>query len=291
MHVCYCLNRKMLEPLCVSAYSAAVNMEREGLTIWVFQTDFSPQDIDRLQRHLNPFPGVTLKVQSVDMDVFGGIKGLHGEVVPFAKLLLPRWMEGRADRIIYLDADTVVAGGLRDLYERNLEGHTLGAVSYEPFRRTLEVDFYRARGLDLERDSFNSGVMLIDIEKWNAGAKTEQLIEQVRDVDPREAEGDQPFLNATFYDDFLSLRIRYNKRAGPSERLEKKHTTDGILHFVGIPKPWNIGGRWFNENYHLYEKHRRRAGVPARSLWKVVQDEGGRRVLKGLLAGVRGTIR
>jgi lipopolysaccharide biosynthesis glycosyltransferase len=291
MHVCYCVNRKMLEPLCVSAYSAAANANGEGLTVWVFQTDFSAEDIDRLRHLLNPFPTVTLETQSIDVDVFGGIKGLHGEVVPFAKLLLPQFMEDRAGRIIFLDADTVVVRGLRDLYEHNLEGHTLGAVSYEPLGRTFEADFYRARGLDLEKDSFNSGVMLIDVEKWNAAAQTERLIEQVKAVDPREAEGDQPFLNAAFHDEFFPLRIRYNKRAGPGARLEKGHASDGILHFVGIPKPWDIGGRWLNKNYHLYEKHRQQAGVPARSVRKIIRDDGGKRIVKGLLAGVRATIR
>ena len=74
-------------------------------------------------------------------------------------------------------------------------------------------------------------------------------------------------MNVVFYKRFLPLRIRYNKRAGPGTRLEKKHTTDGILHFVGIPKPWDIGGQWFNRNYHLYEKYRRQAGVPGRPHW------------------------
>lgn len=291
MHVCYCVNRKMLAPLCVSAFSAVSSMNGRDMTVWVFQTDFSTNDISRLREVLSSFPAATLKVESIDLDAFSGIKGLHGEVLPFAKLLLPQLMKGRARRIVFLDADTVVVSGLYDLYEKDLEGYTLGAVSYEPLGRTMEAEFFGARGLDLEKESFNSGVMLIDVENWNARGKTEQLIEEVTAVDQQEAESDQPFLNLAFYDDFLPLRIRYNKRAGPDTRLEKKHTTDGILHFVGIPKPWDIGGKWLNKNHHLYEKHRRRAGVSPRSLQKIIQDEGWKRVSKGLLAGVRGTVR
>ena len=247
IHICYCVNRKMLEPLCVSAHSAAAAVAGQDLTIWVFHPDFSSKDIDMLQGVIDSLPAVTLKTQPMNVETFGGIQGLHGEVMPFAKLLLPRLMEGEADRIVFLDADTVVIEGLDDLYYQDLEGYMLGAVSYEPLGRTLEAGFFRSRGLDLEKDSFNSGVMLIDVKKWADAAKSEQLIELVKSVDPNEAKGDQPFLNLAFYDNFLPLRIRYNKRAGPDTRLQKRHTTDGILHFVGIPKPWDVGGRWLTK--------------------------------------------
>lgn len=281
----------MLGPLCVSVFSAVSSAEGQDVTVWVFQTDFSPNDIGRLRSVLSPFPAATLEVRSIDLDVFSRIKGLHGEAMPFAKLLLPRLMKGNAERIVFLDADTVVVNGLQDLYEENLEGYTLGAVSYESLGRAQEAEFFRARGMDLEKDGFNSGVMLIDVEGWNAGDKTEQLIEEVKAVDPQEAEGDQPFLNVAFYDNFLPLRIRYNKRAGPDTRLEKEHTTDGILHFVGIPKPWDVGGRWLNKNFHLYEKYRRKAGVPRRSPLSVIREKGWRRVAKGLSSGVRAVLR
>lgn len=290
VHVCYCANRKMLEPLCVSAFSVAASVAERDITIWVFHSDFYSADVGKLLNILDPFPNAALEVESINVDAFDEVRGLHGDVMPFTKLILPRLMDGKTERIVFLDADTVVVGGLDDLYQRNLEGHILGAVSYETLGCAQESDFFRAGGLDLEKNSFNSGVMLIDVERWNAADKSGQLINQVKQVDPQEAESDQPFLNVAFYDNFLPLRIRFNKRAGPDSKLKKKHTTDGILHFVGIPKPWDIGSRWLNKNYHLYEKHRKRAGVSKRSPREIIRDDGWRRVAKGLLSGLRALV-
>lgn len=275
----------------MSAFSAIESLDGAAITIWVFHSDFLPSDSDKLRAVLSSFSNAKLEVQSLDLSRFAGLRGLHGEVMPFAKLLLPRLMAGKAERIVFLDADTVVVDGLRDLFRKDLEGFILGAVSYESLGMALESDFFEAEGLNLEKKGFNSGVMLIDVEGWKKDNKTEDLIDHVERTDPEKAASDQPFLNVAFYDNFLPLRIRYNKRASPGERLADQHTRDGILHFVGIPKPWDIGGKWFNENYELYEKYRRQAGISPRPSREVLQKDGWWRVVKGIGTGLRAAVK
>jgi lipopolysaccharide biosynthesis glycosyltransferase len=287
IHLCYGADQNMLEPLCVSAHSAAASVPGRDLSIWVFHPDLTPAAIEQLRRVLAPFPGAALHVQAIDLEVFADIKGLHGAVMPFVKLLLPQRMQHQAARIVVLDADTVVVGGLEALYDHNLNGRALGAVSYGPLKNTLEAEFFAAQGLDLQTASFNSGVMLVDVNRWNDNRTTEHLIETITAVDPRTVESDQPFLNLAFYDDFESLRIRYNKRAGPDTRIPPADAADGVLHFVGLPKPWDLGGRLFNVNYRVYEEYRRRAGVPHTPSLGLVPDERWERAAKGLWAGLR----
>lgn len=291
IHVCYCVNRKMLRPLCVSVFSAAASVEGEKVTIWVFHEDLTSQDIRRVQSVLTPFSDVILNTHRIETGGLSDLHGLHGETIPLAKALVPRHVGGQVDRIVYLDADTVVVGGLEDLYRHNLEGNVLGAVSYETLGESYTRDFFRSKGLDLQEKAFNSGVLLIDVPAWNEEGLTREVVDFLKTNSQKYDGADQASLNVVFYKRFLPLRIRYNKRAGPDIRLEKKHTTDGILHFVGIPKPWDVGGRWFNKNHHLYDKYRRRAGVTRRSLMDAVQDKGWKRIAKGLSAGLRATLR
>lgn len=271
----------------MSAFTAAKDLSEETATIWVFQTDFEGAHVDELHEVLDPFPNVKLEVRSIDLSPVSGVKGLHGDVMPFSKLILPRIMTDKAQRFVYLDADTVVVDGLRDLYQKDLEGHTLAAVSYKPLNKAQESDFFEKKGLDTQKKGFNSGVLVVDTEKWNRECRTDRLLEELVSTRYEWTEGDQPFLNLVFYDDFLPLRIKYNKRAGPGWKMDDKYTANGIIHFVGIPKPWDIGGKWLNKNYPLYENHRKQADVPSRSILKHLRQNGVWRTIKGAFSGVR----
>jgi lipopolysaccharide biosynthesis glycosyltransferase len=281
----------MIEPLCVSAHSVAESVRAERpVTIWVLQQEFSPADETRLKTTLRPFPNVRLEVHPIDLSAFRGVKGLHGDAMTFARILLPDRMADQARRIVYLDADTLAVGGVEDLFDTSLEGCTIGAVSYEPLGASMEADFYRAQGVDLDQDGFNAGVMAIDVERWRKQSRTDEIVERVRAADQERTESDQPFLNVAFHDDFRPLRIRYNKRASPDQRLTAEQAADGILHFVGIPKPWDIGGKWLHKNYTLYEECRRQASVVPRSVPEIVRDDGVGRVAKGIVSGLRATM-
>lgn len=281
----------MLEPLCVSAFSAARNVRDQEVTVWVFHEDFLEQDISQIQDVLAPFERVAVKVREIDLERFSGWDGLHGEAITFAKPLLPHLLRNETDRIIYLDADTVVSGGLADLYSKDLRGYTIGAVSYESLGNTHNRSFFESKGLDLSKKSFNAGVLLINTDKWTKNGFTDKIIDFMSKNSGMYSGADQAAKNTVFYDRFLNLRIKYNKRASPDTKIEKEQSSDGIIHFVGIPKPWGVGGRWLNKNYWLYEKYRRQAGVPSRSLLESVRRDGWWRSAKGLISGLRTTLR
>ena len=64
----------------------------------------------------------------------------------YGRILIPQLISD--DRVIYLDADTIVNGSLKDLFSLDMDGHTIGAV--EDFSMT---------------GTFNSGMLLIDNQK------------------------------------------------------------------------------------------------------------------------------
>jgi len=291
IHVCYCVNRGMLQPLCVSAFSVVQSVADQRVVIWVFHEDFCEQDVSKVRDTLAPLRGAELEFRRIDLTRFSGWDGLHGEAITFAKPLLPSFLRDETDRIVYLDADTVVSGGIADLYARDLEGHPIGAVSYETLGETQNRSFFQEAGLDLSKKSFNAGVLLIDVDRWSRGGLTKEVIDFMRANNGKYSGADQAAQNAVFHDDFLPLEIRYNKRASPDTEIGKRQAEDGIIHFVGIPKPWDIWGRWLNENHWIYERYRRRAGVPPHSVLESVRRQGGWRSAKGLASGLRVMVR
>lgn len=280
----------MLRPLCVSIFSAAKSVGGRNITFWVFHEDLRTAELEQVQQLIEQFPEVSLIHQQIDVNDFAGLSGLHGEVIPLAKPLIPHLVNGLTHRIIYLDADTVVISGLNDLYRHSLDGNILGAVSYEALGEAYTSDFFQSHGLDLNERAFNSGVLVVDVEAWNKEKMTRKVLDFLKVNSSKYDGADQASLNVIFHKRFYPLRIRYNKRASPGSRLEQKYTKDGIVHFVGIPKPWDVGGRWLNQNYSLYEQYRQEAGVRPRTTREVVRDTGWRRTGKGLLAGLRAAI-
>ena len=80
--------------------------------------------------------------------------------VVVARLLVDRLLPESVSRVLYLDADTLVIGSLRELWETDLEGCPLGMVA-EP-----TANHARKKDLGLENMSyFNSGVLLIDLAR------------------------------------------------------------------------------------------------------------------------------
>lgn len=291
IHICYCVNRRVLVPLCVSAYSAANSVGGKNISIWVFHENYTSEHKRSVRDALCSFEDVELFFHKVELDDFVGLSGLHGETIPLAKSIIPRMMKGKARRAIYLDADTVVLGGLGDLYSHDLNGCVIGAVSHEALGNAYTRDFFASQNLDLDEKAFNSGVLLVDVEAWNERDLTQDLLAFLKANANKYDGADQASLNVIFHKRFFPLRIRYNKRANPGKRLEEEHVQDGILHFVGIPKPWDPGGKWLNKNYPHYASQRRQIQVEPRSFWRKVRDTGWRRVVKGLSAGLRAALR
>ena len=284
VHIGYCVNRKMLKPLCVSVFSAASACPVDRpLHIWVFHTDLSTRDQYELREVLRPFAGhYHLNLRPIDTSTFSGLNGLHGQVVPFGKALIPNMLRQEVDRLIYLDADTVVLGGLDELYDTDLASYTMGAVSYETFGQTQQAQFFLEEGLDLGERAFNSGVMLLNVQQWVDLNITQQVVDLIHRHHYRYRGADQPILNLVFYRNFMPLRIRFNKRASASLPLDSAEVNDGIIHFVGIPKPFDLAGRWANKNFHIYSDVCRRARVQPLGVIETIRNEGLVHSLKGL---------
>src|SRR5579862_2397997 len=83
-------------------------------------------------------------------------------------LLLPEVLPPNLDRVLFLDADTLVLEDLATLWETPLDRHVLAAVpdSAIPFCSSVRgVKNWRARGILSDAPYFNAGVLLIDLPR------------------------------------------------------------------------------------------------------------------------------
>lgn len=165
------------------------------------------------------------------------------------RLLLPRLLPD-VDRVIYLDADTVVTGSFGDLVSQPLGEAVLAGVrdAGTPFAAGASGPDWRLLELAPDTPYFNAGMLVWPLEPWRDGVLAERALRVLRDLKPRW--GDQDALNAAVAGNWLQLPGRYNVQLGDvtgrtvSWALwpdsERQALADPVLvHFNGHRKPWH----------------------------------------------------
>jgi lipopolysaccharide biosynthesis glycosyltransferase len=198
------------------------------------------------------------------------------------------------DRVLFLDADLLALGSLDPLWETDLTGHYVAAVT-----NVLQADhlFRPAElGIDPPQSYFNAGVMLMDLDAMRrdgcaAAMREFAAANRASDLMFR----DQDALNVVLGPRRLALHPRWNCMNSfevfpwsayvfGAKALEEARRDPAIRHFEGPGpnKPWHRACRMSRRE--LYFEHRR--ATP----WPDVELEGERPAGAGLArmaAGMR----
>ena len=185
------------------------------------------------------------------------------------RIFLPE-MRPDVDRMIYLDADLLVLDSLVPLFETDLRGNWIGAVT-NVFQWN-HVHRPAALGLAGTGVYFNAGVLLMDLERMRRDGRTEALlrfgVENAASIEWR----DQDALNVVLGERRLPLHPRWNVmnsfRWGHAEEVfgaeaaEEARRSPAIRHFEGPSdnKPWHYLCE--RDLHELYMEHRRATPWP-----------------------------
>ncbi len=193
--------------------------------------------------------GVELTVHRMDDGRFEGFRAAGPfPVAVWYRTLLPELL-AESPRVLYLDSDLLVLDELGPLWDTDLRGAELGAIRNAFPDRELADRHPRSLGLDPRR-YFNSGVLLMDLERMRA----DHAFERVRDFALANAGSlvfpDQDTLNGAFAYSCRLLDPRWNLQLGaelhPEElpaderaAIEAASADPAIRHFEGaVNKPW-----------------------------------------------------
>ena len=129
----------------------------------------------------------------------------RGSMSQYARLFLSDSLPSDLSRVLYLDCDTIFLQSVRELWNLDLHGKTIGALM-DAFSK-----YYRAN-IDLgpEDIMFNSGVMLVDLKKWKEKNVEERLMKFIRMKKGKIQQGDQGALNAILSHDTYCFEPRFN---------------------------------------------------------------------------------
>lgn len=224
-----------------------------------------PADDGRaLARMVDEAGGRLTLVEIADAQIDGLPPIEHSPPALWYRTFLPELVD--ADRILYLDGDTIAVDDLGPLWATELGDAYLGAVTnvWEPWN----AGFPASLGLDEPGQYFNSGVLLLNLAAMRADGISRAVLEYALEHRDSMPFGDQDALNVVLGHRRLALHPRWNCMnallALPSavdvfgaDALREARERPGVRHFEGpsLNKPWHYMCPFSGRDEYL--RHRR----------------------------------
>ena len=263
-------------PLAVSLFSALKNLTPcSEVQVYILDCGISPQNKNNIERVLGS-TGQRLLLEWVSSDMsryecFVNTKWLNATA--YGRLTIADRLPRQITKVIYLDSDLIVYGDLRELWQLPLDGYALlAARDYKiPYVSSPSglVDTYRLLGLKPDTPYLNSGLMVIDLERWRKEKTSDKIFSYLEQYKDTLRYADQDGLNAVLCNDWIELDPKWNVQAHaarycqewPASEFKEKMLPQmpdlmrhpNVLHFTGTKKPWNSGLR--SSTTHHFHNH------------------------------------
>ena len=202
--------------------------------IYILNQDIMPDWFRKPRKIARMLGSEIIDVKLPEQTVFQNWKKqAHISSIAYARYFIPDYIQ--EDTVLYLDCDLIINDKLDNLFEQDIKERYLAAIR------------------DANGQGFNTGVLLINNEKWRQEKLKERLIEQsiltTKEVEEGRFEhfnGDQTIFNQVLQDDWLELDRAYNLQVGYdgvalyNNWQEHLAFNDKpvVIHFTTYRKPW-----------------------------------------------------
>jgi lipopolysaccharide biosynthesis glycosyltransferase len=237
VHLVVCAtDSRYVEMTGVLIRSIASQPHATGMEIVVFCTQVEQSDKDRLAACSDGATLVTLidldESSLGDLEDLGGTR--HLSMTVYARMMIPDLLPQRTGRALYLDCDIVVNTSLDPLFALDLSGHVVGAIpNVLSSQRRAELN--AAIDRPSNEPYFNSGVLLIDLDRWRSAEVSQKSMAYARfSLDNYDA--DQAVLNKILTANWKTIDARWN--SNPDKASPAQLRTMPIQHFWGRKKPY-----------------------------------------------------
>lgn len=208
-HIVYASDDKFAEILGVSLVSLLESSkDMDDIVVYVLDsgvTDENKQKLLSVCRSYNRSDIVFIPGKNISEKLSMNVAVDRGSLSQYARLFISSDLPQELSRVLYLDCDIVVKKSIRALWNLDLHGKTIGALM-DAFSK-----YYRFN-IDLSPDDvmFNSGVMLIDLDKWRRDNIEEKLLKFIASKNGKIQQGDQGALNAVLSHDTYCFKPQFN---------------------------------------------------------------------------------
>ena len=202
-------------PLAVVLYSALANYDGpRQIVTFVIDGGITERNKRKLRKIVQSFGAELRWLRPLDALLRNLVTFSHLPIAAYYRLLIPDLLPPEITRAIYLDSDLIVEGNLESLWQIDVQDHYLMAAQdlHAPYVSSpLGIQNYRELGLPATAKYFNSGVLLLNLERWRADAISQKVITYVHENAEYILVADQDGLNAVLAGQWGELDPRWNQ--------------------------------------------------------------------------------
>lgn len=207
-HIVYTSDDRFAEILGVSLVSLFENnKDMEEINVYILDSGITEDNKHKLISVCKSYKrnGVFIPATDISKKMSMHITIDRGSLSQYARLFVSSDLTEDLSRVLYFDCDIVVRKSIRELWNLDLHDKTIGALM-DAFSK-----YYRVN-IDLEENDimFNSGVMLIDLNKWKEQKVEERLLNFIKAKNGVIQQGDQGALNHVLSHDTYCFEPRFN---------------------------------------------------------------------------------
>nr|WP_281424759.1 glycosyltransferase [Paludibacterium yongneupense] len=245
LHVAFGIDARYVRGMAVTIASIVANNPDRDFVFHVFYGSIAEADFDRLDALARKL-ATTIILNLIDKTIFAGLAtfGQYTHAI-YNRLVISDNMKGVTPRILYLDADIVCLGDVSELAEMDLGDNIVAAVA--DVGRVADV---QSAKLNLEHGRyFNSGMILIDIERWNAGGISNKALSILSARKSDLSFPDQDALNIALDGRVAIVDRKWNRLYDLGVMNEDIAAETVFLHYAAGTKPW------FSWSFHPLKSH------------------------------------
>lgn len=254
-NIAYGIDKNFLFGCAISITSILTNNSDKKFTFHVF-TDVFEKDDELKFLELAQQYNTKIVIYIIDCEKLKSLPSTKNwTYATYFRFIIADYFNGRADVVLYLDADIMCKGDLREIINLQL-GDNIAGVVPERGREWWEK---RAESLgfpSLVDGYFNAGFLLINIKKWAEFDISSQAMDMLTDKElmKRISFLDQDVLNIILTKKVLYLSVNYNTQFSINYELKKDCTNPItaetiLVHYIGPTKPWHEWAQYPSAKY------------------------------------------
>lgn len=244
IHIAFCVNDDYSEYIMVTIKGLLEN-NSEPIVIHVISDYISERNVCRLKDLVSSYPFAELNVVFVDDSKLRGLKDTW-TIYTWYRVLIPDILDGDVHRVLYLDADVLVAGDIGELFWLDMTGKAIaGTIDFQ----SKDISTYLRCGYEPEKEYVCAGVLLMNLDYWREHDIANQVVRWGRDNNDRIQFPDQDSINYICRDTKILLPLKYDIVDGffyheyyyenyPQE-LRECVESPVIIHYAG-QAPWMV---------------------------------------------------
>lgn len=184
------------------------NRDIENLEVYLVDDGISPEnrekylavsrEFDRPIHFVDPAP-MERKLREADVSPY------KGSYTTYYKLFTINLLPDDADKVLFIDSDTVIDANIRELLDWDFQGAVLAMT-----KETALGDYKVHLGMKKTDPFYNGGAILFNVPAWRAQRYEERILEYMQTNHPKFLFADQELLNVLFRTEIQPLPLKYN---------------------------------------------------------------------------------